>query len=90
MTIFAFILSLSVLLIAIATALALYRFFFGPTLADRISALDLISAYLIATLVIYVMITDKLIFFDVALVFSLVAFLGAMSFAYYLINRKPK
>jgi len=89
MTIFSIILIVSVSILGIAMLLALYRFIIGPSLADRISALDLIAAYLIGLLIIYVMITDRLIFFDVALVLSLIAFLGSISFAYYLINR-PK
>lgn len=87
MTFFSVILTLCIVMIGISTILALIRFFIGPTLADRLSALDLIGAYLIAMMVVYVMFTDKLIFFDVALVFSLVVFLGALSFSYYLINR---
>lgn len=90
MTFFSIILIFSVCLLGISIILALYRFIVGPSLADRLSALDLISAYLIGLLIIYVMITDKLIFFDVALVFSLIAFLGAISFAYYLVNQPKK
>lgn len=88
MTIFSYILLFCVCLLALSVLLALYRFIVGPSVADRLSALDLIAAYLIGLLVIYVMYTDKLIFFDVALVFSLIAFLGAISFAYYLVNQK--
>jgi multicomponent Na+:H+ antiporter subunit F len=90
MTIFSTILFFSVCLLGLSIILALYRFIVGPSLADRLSALDLISIYLIGLLIIYVMITDKLIFFDIALVFSLIAFLGAISFAYYLINQPEK
>lgn len=90
MTYFSIILTICIILLGLSTLLALIRFFIGPSVADRLSALDLIGAYLIAMLVIYVMVSDKLIFFDVALVFSLVVFLGAMSFAYYLINRSSK
>lgn len=88
MTIFSSVLLFCVCLLALSIVFALYRFFIGPCVADRLSALDLIAAYLIALLIIYVMFTDKLIFFDVALVFSLIAFLGAISFGYYLVNRK--
>ncbi|WP_028296604.1 monovalent cation/H+ antiporter complex subunit F [Olivibacter sitiensis] len=90
MTFFTIILTICIVLIGLSTVLALIRFFIGPTLADRLSALDLIAAYLIAMMVVYILFTDKLIFFDVALVFSLVAFWGALSFAYYLINRISK
>ncbi|QNL49086.1 cation:proton antiporter [Olivibacter sp. SDN3] len=90
MTFFSTVLILSICILGVAMLIALYRFTKGPTLADRIASLDLIAADMIATLVIYVMITDKFIFFDIALVFSLVAFLGSMSFAYYLINSNSK
>ncbi|WP_134089344.1 monovalent cation/H+ antiporter complex subunit F [Olivibacter sp. XZL3] len=88
MTVFSSILLFCVCLLALSILLALYRFVVGPSLADRLSALDLISVYLLGLLITYVMFTDKLIFFDVALVFSLIAFLGAISFAYYLVNQK--
>lgn len=87
MTFFSITLTISMVLIGVSTIFALIRFFIGPSMADRLSALDLIGAYLIAMMIVYVMMTDKLIFFDVALVFSLVVFLGALSFSYYLINR---
>lgn len=73
-------LSLSSILIAI-------RFIKGPTMPDRILALDLMSANLIGIIVIYAMINHNTILIDVAIILSLIAFLGTMSFAYYLMHK---
>ncbi len=74
--------------VSIALLLALYRFFKGPTLPDRVTAFDLIAANFIAITCIFAVLVDNPAFMDVAIVLSLIAFLGAMSFAYYLGNRR--
>ena len=73
-------------IIVCSMILALIRIIKGPTLADRIIATDILSANLIGLLVLYSLISDNLIYLDIALVISLIAFLGTMTFAYYLIN----
>lgn len=88
MSIFEITLTGAIVLLCISMILTLVRFFIGPSLADRITALDLISANLIAIIIIYSMISKNLIFMDAALILSLIAFLGTMSFAYYLIQHR--
>ncbi|MFP4092260.1 MAG: monovalent cation/H+ antiporter complex subunit F [Cyclobacteriaceae bacterium] len=63
------------------------RFIKGPSLPDRILALDLMSANLIGIIVTYATINDDTVLMDVAIILSLIAFLGTMSFAYYLLNK---
>jgi multicomponent Na+:H+ antiporter subunit F len=48
----------------------------------------LITTILIVIIAVFSIIWDSTHFMDVALVLSLIAFLGAMSFAYYLTKRK--
>jgi len=73
--------------LVIASWLILYRFIKGPTLPDRIQALDLMSANLIGIIITYATLNEETILIDAAIILSLIAFLGTMSFAYYLINK---
>jgi multicomponent Na+:H+ antiporter subunit F len=75
------ILSLSTLLVAI-------RFFIGPNLSDRLVALDLLITIGIAIVGVFSMITDRMEFLDVAMIFALTAFLSTVAFSYYLEKRK--
>jgi len=75
------ILSLSTLLVAI-------RFFIGPNLSDRLVALDLLITIGIAIVGVFSMITDRMEFLDVAMIFALIAFLSTVAFSYYLEKRK--
>ena len=83
------IVSLSVLL-GIGLLLVIYRFVKGPTLPDRVTAFDLFTAFVIAAIALFSVIWDNKVFLDVDGVISLIAFLGAMSFAYYLNKRKKE
>lgn len=89
MTTFQIILNLAVGILSVAMLLSIMRFIKGPSLADRIASMDLMSALMIGIIVLYTMISHELLFMNVALILSLVAFLGTMSFAYYLINQSP-
>lgn len=77
--------ALSVL--SICLILVMIRFIKGPSLPDRVTAFDLFSAIIIAATAIYAVLTNNTSFMDVAIILSLISFLGAMSFAYYL-NKK--
>ncbi|HKM45568.1 MAG TPA: monovalent cation/H+ antiporter complex subunit F [Dysgonamonadaceae bacterium] len=81
---------LTVVIIVLATSaiLVLYRFIKGPTLPDRVSAIDLITTIAIAIIVVFSLLWDSPNFFDVAMVLALISFLGSMSYAFYLIKRK--
>jgi multicomponent Na+:H+ antiporter subunit F len=69
-----------IIILSLCSVLAIVRFVKGPTLPDRVTAFDLFAALVI---------TDSMAFMDVAILLSLIAFLGAMSFAYFLF-RSPK
>jgi multicomponent Na+:H+ antiporter subunit F len=71
----------------LASVLIVYRFIKGPTLPDRIMALDLMSANLIGIIITFATLNDNTVLIDVAIILSLIGFLGTMSFAYYLINK---
>ena len=77
-------------LLGIAMIFALVRLVLGPTLADRILALDLantIGIGLIATFAVHV---GQSLYVDVAISLALVGFVATISFARYLLAQaKP-
>lgn len=74
------ILSISVILIAI-------RFLKGPSIVDRVIALDLIITTGIGIIAAYSIITNQPTFLDIAMILALIAFLGTVAFSYYLEKR---
>lgn len=67
-----------------ALFLAVYRLVVGPTLPDRVVALDLIGVLSLGMILVFTVRTDTTIYLDVAIVFGVVAFMGTIAFARYL------
>jgi multicomponent Na+:H+ antiporter subunit F len=67
--------------INLSLLLAFVRLLKGPTLADRVVAIDLMTSLAVGVMAALSIITDQLVFLDVALVLALVAFLGTVGFA---------
>jgi len=68
-------------MLALAIVAGFVRLARGPSLADRILALDVISATIVAASVLYAVGTGLAVFIDVALAIALVAFLGTVTLA---------
>jgi multicomponent Na+:H+ antiporter subunit F len=75
------------LLLWIALFLALGRLVRGPSLPDRVVALDLIAALTVGIIGTYSIGTNQQVFLDVAIVLALIAFLGTVAFAQYVERR---
>lgn len=75
--------ALSALMLTAATILAFVRLVRGPSVPDRVVALDLIAVLVVAIVATYNIATDQPVLFDAAIVLALVAFLGTVAFAYY-------
>lgn len=67
-----------------ATFLGFIRLVIGPTLADRVVALDLIAILSVGMITLYAVYQDQPLFIDVAVVLALIAFLGTIAFAYFI------
>jgi len=80
--------ALAVLLISIILALA--RLVKGPAAADRIVALDLISILIVAFLAAYSIYAGETSFLDVAIGYALIAFLGTVALARFLMRSASK
>ncbi|MCK8600370.1 cation:proton antiporter [Desulfoferrobacter suflitae] len=80
-------LGMAVLLLSITVVLAFVRLLIGPSLPDRVVALDLMSTVGIGAVAVYAIATRAPVFLDVASVLALVSFLGVIAFAYYVAKR---
>jgi multicomponent Na+:H+ antiporter subunit F len=59
----------------------------GPSLPDRVVALDLIAVIAVGMITVYAIDLDQQVFLDVAIVVALIAFLGTVAFAQYVERR---
>ena len=75
-------LGLALFLLTLAIGAAFLRLAHGPSLADRVVALDVIAATIVTAAVLYALQTGLAVFIDVALAISLVAFLGTVALAH--------
>ena len=67
----------------VTVLLAVVRLVRGPSLADRVVALDLLSAVAIGIMATWSVAADDAVYLDVALLVALVAFLSTVAFARY-------
>jgi multicomponent Na+:H+ antiporter subunit F len=71
-------------LLIIALFLAMFRLVRGPSLPDRVVALDLIAITAVGLIGVYSVNTGQPIYLDEAMVLALIAFLGTTAFAHYI------
>lgn len=74
-------------LLVIGVVLAFIRLLRGPSLPDRVIALDTLTVFGISIIVAFAIATDQPVFVDVASVLALVSFLGTVAFAAYVERR---
>jgi multicomponent Na+:H+ antiporter subunit F len=70
-------------LLAVAAAVTFLRLAKGPTLPDRVIAIDLIGVLLVCLLVVEAGLTAQQAFLDVAMVVALISFVGTVAYAQY-------
>ena len=74
---------ISLAMILLGLAVAFIRLAIGPSLADRVVALDMMTISIIAFCGVYAMAVDDPSFLDVAIVLALVGFLATVALARY-------
>ena len=70
-----------------ALVLSFARLVRGPTLPDRVVALDLIANVVVAVTALYSIATGQHVLLDVAIGIALITFLGTVAFAQYIERR---
>lgn len=76
--------ALAELLLALAMALSFVRLARGPTLADRVVALDVMATIFIGWAIANMVRTRDFALFDVPLMVAIVAFLVTIAFAHFI------
>ena len=71
-------------MLALAATLTFVRLVKGPTLPDRVIALDLIGVLMVCLLVVTAAMTAERAFLDVAMVIALISFVGTVAYARYI------
>lgn len=74
--------------LTLSVLLVFYRFMRGPSIADRVVALDLLITIGIGIIATYSIISNQPTFLDIAMILALIAFLSTVAFSYYLERRE--
>lgn len=81
--------TLSIVMVTLSLAIAFVRMVLGPTLSDRVVALDMMTTLIIALCGIVATFTSVAAYLDVALVVALIGFLATVALARYVDRRDP-
>jgi multicomponent Na+:H+ antiporter subunit F len=71
------------LMLTVAALLTFVRVVRGPTLPDRVVAIDLIGVLIVGVIVVGAAATGEQAFLDVAIVIALISFVGTVAYARY-------
>jgi multicomponent Na+:H+ antiporter subunit F len=71
-------------LLSMAVLLTFVRLAKGPSLPDRVVALDLLAVLGMGMAAVYAIAMNQPVFLDVAIILALISFLGTVAFAYYM------
>ena len=71
-------------LLLLAFVFALLRLFRGPSSSDQIVALDLIASIVMGFILLYSLLVDREIYFDIAIIIAMISFLGTIAISIYL------
>jgi len=78
----------SLTIVAIALLLGFVRVVRGPSLPDRVMALDMIGLASVSVIVLVAIISDQPILLDAAIALALISFLGTLAFARFIERRE--
>ncbi|MDX1542380.1 MAG: cation:proton antiporter [Christiangramia sp.] len=76
--------------LVISAVLIFWRFIKGPSIADKVIALDLLITTGIGIIAVYSIIYNHSTLMDTALILALIAFLSTVALSYYLEKRRKK
>ena len=79
--------NISFVLVMLGVVFAFVRLVIGPTLPDRIVALDMMTVLIVSFCGLYAILSDDTAFIDVAIVLALVGFLATVALARFVERR---
>ena len=71
-------------IMALAMLLATIRFVIGPSVVDRVVAFDSLTVTSLVIISVIAALSDRMIYFDVAIVYGLLSFIGVIVVAKYI------
>ncbi len=77
-------------ILGLSLLLVFIRIYKGPSIVDRVIALDLLITIGVSVIAVYSISTLRTTFIDVAMILALIAFLGTIAFSFYLEKRGRK
>jgi len=80
----------ALVILVVALGLAFLRLVKGPSMPDRVVALDLIATLLVGVIAVSAIETCDVIFLRVAMVVALFSFIGTIGFSWYLQQERQK
>jgi len=71
-------------MLMLAFALAFVRLIKGPSVSDRIVAMDFIASLTMGFILLYSLLIENSRYFDIAVIISLISFIGTVAIATYI------
>ncbi|HMO51407.1 MAG TPA: monovalent cation/H+ antiporter complex subunit F [Kiritimatiellia bacterium] len=81
---------ISMVILAVALVLAFYRVLRGPSLPDRIVALDLIASVVVGMLTIHSIRSGDYVYLTAGIALALIAFIGTVALALFIRRGAPQ
>ena len=76
--------------LTLSIVIVFVRFFKGPTISDRVVAVDLMVTIGIGVIAVYSILTHQPTFLDIALILALIGFLATVAYSFYIQKRRNK
>ncbi len=83
-----FVLTAAQAILSLSMCLCLFRIWKGPSIMDRVVALDLIAALIMGQFILLVLESGFMAYLDAAAAIAIISFLATVAFARYLENEK--
>lgn len=77
-------------ILAVSVGLIFYRFVKGPSMADKVVALDLLITTGIGIIGVFSILAGNSTFLDTAMILALIAFLSTVALSYYIEKSRKK
>lgn len=76
------------ILLLVSATLTLIRLLLGPTIPDRVVALDSMTTTTVGAMIIYGVVTRQAVIIDVALVYAVLSYIATLYIARYLVKKR--
>lgn len=78
------VLYISFTFLMMAMIITLVRLLYGPSINDRIAAMDLIASIIMGIILVFSVLINNSMYFDVPVIISLISFIGTIAVSTYL------